>query len=359
MTRPEDIPDGRRFDLRYTGSGLDGLQTVPAAVLAEALEALQRMVHLLAMRAEGRALNRRARPSADIQQRFPVHCFPPVEGSYLSPTFIAGETIDLLGDGERDRIAQELTFVLEAANSGDPEVLDRAVPDPTYRRFMYQALEDLSPPASSGLELEVQRSGQSLFIASRARPAVIRKAIETAQSRGFVIGRLHEIDFAGQRFGLYHQPSERLLTCTYDAGGEAMLLEHPLDLIQVEGVLERDEDGKLIRVVQVDAVIEVELSPLTLESLSLNGLALRANRPIKFEVELDPDDQLFVARSDELHLHAFAETREELEHAIYDELVVLWREYALADDETLTAEARELKRSLLELFLEKSDAPQA
>ena len=357
MRSLEDIPANRRFDLRYTGAALHGIQTVPAAVLAEALEALQRMVHLLAMRAEGRELNRRARPSVDIQQRFPVYCLAPVDGSYVSPTFIGGETIDLLDDHERQRIAEELTRVLEAANTGDPEVLDKAVPDPIYRRFLYSALHELIPPPGSGLELQVQRSDHSLFVASRARKAISRRNIETAQTRGVLIGRLHEIDFAGQKFGLYHPPTERLLTCSYDQGGEAMLLEHPLDLIQVEGVLERDEDGKLIRVVQVNEVIEVDLSPINLVSFDIGVLGLRANTPIYIEVKLDDDGQLFVGTSDELHLHAFGETRADLEHAVYDELGMMWKEYGLADDAMLTVEALELKRAMLALFRSGPNAP--
>lgn len=356
MARLDEIPDNRRFDLRYTGTALDGVQIVPAAVLAEALEALQRMVHLLAMRAEGRELNRRARPSADIQQRFPVYCLPPLEGSYVSPTFIGGETYDLLDEDERGRIAAELSKVLSAANTGNRDVLDRAVPDPTYRRFMYAALADLSPPSGTGLELEVQQAGQSLFVASRSRPALQREQPQTAQSRGAVIGRLHEIDFAAQRFGLYHPQTERLLTCSYDTAGEAMLLEHPLDLIQVVGTLERDEDGKLLRVVQVESVEEVDVGPFTLEGLSLPALSLRANRPVRFDVDLDPDGHLFTANSDELNLHAFAETRRDLEEAIIDELGMLWREYALADDDDLTDEALTLKGTLLELFSERSRA---
>ncbi len=77
-----------RFDLRYTGESVKRSGAIPAAVLAQALGGLQRLVHLLAMRQEGRELNKRARATADIQLRFPVLCLPPKEGSYLSPTVI-------------------------------------------------------------------------------------------------------------------------------------------------------------------------------------------------------------------------------------------------------------------------------
>lgn len=354
---PPGIDADRRFDLRYTGEQVNHSGAVPAAVLAQALEGLQRMVHLLAMRVEGRALNKRARPSADIQQRFPVLCLPPRQGSYLSPTIIGHSNTQWLDDDETAQIAHQLAEVMTAANSGDAEQLDKAVPDPTYRRFMFAALADMLPPPGSGIELEVQQAGRELFIASRARPLLSRsrdKAID--QMRGVVTGYLFDIDFEGQRFGLYHPPSERKLSCTYDADGESMLLEHPLDLIQVVGLVERDEEGELLRVVRVDEVLEIDASPFEIEGFDLDGKRFRAVSPVKAEIVFEKDDQLFLANISALGIETFAETRDELISAVIDEIQVLWREYAEAEDSDLAPDALSLKQSLQDIFVEVGDA---
>jgi hypothetical protein len=321
------------------------------------LGGLQRMVHLLAMRIEGRTLNKRARPSADIQQRFPVLCLPPREGSYLSPTIIGRTGGAWLDDDETEKIARQLADVMAAANSGDSGLLDKAVPDPTYRRFMFAALAELLPPLGSGIELEVQQGGKDILVASRARPLLTRswdKSLD--QTRAVVTGYLFDIDFERQQFGLYHPPSERRLTCTYQADGEAMLLEHPLDLIQVVGLVERSDDGALVRVVRVDEVLEIDVSSYELVGFDFGGRRYRANRPIRVEPSFDQEDQIFSAVIPEFGVDAFAETRAELEAGIVDELQVLWREYAEADPDELAADAQELRKALRETFVEAGDA---
>lgn len=360
MTDASDLSDNpptRRFDLRYTGEQVSRQGSVPAAVLAQALGGLQRLVHLLAMRVEGRTLNKRARPSADIQQRFPVLCLPTRPGSFLSPTVVGRHDAQWLDDDETEKIAIELAQVMEAANSGDAALLDKAVPDPTYRRFMFAALAEMLPPAGSGIELEVQQEGRDLFVASRARPLLIRsRDSSNGQMRGVVTGFLFDIDFEGQRFGLYHPPTERKLTCTYDPEGESMLLEHPLDLIQVVGLVERDEEGALVRVVRVDQVLEIDASPFEIEGFEFDGRRFRANRPLRVEPAFGKDDQLFLASVPMFGIDAFAETREELQAAVLDELQMLWREYVEAGDGELAPDARLLKQSLQGVFDEISDA---
>lgn len=354
---PTEVPADRRFDLHYTGDEVRRSGAVPAAVLAQALGGLQRLVHLLAMRVEGRTLNKRARPSADIQQRFPVLCLPPREGSYLSPTVIGRHDAQWLDDDETGKIARQLADVMAAANSGDVALLDKAVPDPTYRRFMFAALADMLPPPGSGIELEVQQDGRDLLVASRARPLLARNRDKViGQMRGVVTGYLFDIDFEGQRFGLYHPPSERKLSCTYDPDGESMLLEHPLDLIQVIGLVERDDEGGLLRVVRVDEVLEIDASPFDIEGFDFEGKRFRTNQPLRVEPSFEKEDQLFLATLPELGIDTFAETREELEGAVRDELQVLWREYAEADDGELAPDALALKHSLRDIFVEAGDA---
>lgn len=353
-----EAKDGRHFDLRYSGGQADVDGSVPAPVLFKALEGLQRLVHLLAMRREGRELNKRARPSSDIQRRYSLLCLPPREGSYISPMMIGGVKGDLLADADQEEISSELTRVLEAASSGDAELLDRAIPDPTYRRFMFEALEALVPPEQTGLELQVRRNGSELFVASRARPAILRKRrpASAAQIWGVIIGKLIDIDFASSRFGLLHQPTGRRVECSYEPSVEEMLLNHPLDLIQVSGVIERDQQGLPLRVVEADEISDVDDSPYTIDGFSLDNRFYRARRKIEVQPRFEDETQQFVANIDEFGIDAFADTREELESAVAGELRFLWERFALAGDDDLTESAQSLKRALLNAFSEGLDA---
>lgn len=352
-----DASPDRRFDLRYTGGEVERTGGVPAAVLTQALEGLQRLVHLLAMRVEGRALNKRARPSSDIQQRFPVLCLPPLKGSYLNPTIIGRSGFDLLDEEEAGQISNHLAEVMLAANSGDLARLDKVVPDPTYRRFIFAALADMIPPIDSGIELEVKRLGIGILTASRMRPIVTKnRSLSTGQMGGVVTGFLFDINFEARQFGLYHPPSERKLVCTYDEDGESMLLDHPRDLIQVIGLLERDETGNLVKVVRVDEVLEIDVSSFHLTGFNDGDRRFRTNRPIVVDPNFEKEEQIFLASIPYLGIEAFAETRAELEGAIIDELRILWREYVDENDDNLAEDALILKSKLVSAFTEVAHA---
>jgi hypothetical protein len=76
---PAHILPSDELLLRFYEPEAPGSHWVSAAALAQALDALQRLVHLTAMRLEGRTPGRRIRPSADIQARYRLICELPKE----------------------------------------------------------------------------------------------------------------------------------------------------------------------------------------------------------------------------------------------------------------------------------------
>jgi hypothetical protein len=284
-----------------------------------------------------------------------------MEGSYISPVQIGGLGSDLLSDEEQAQIAKELTAVLEVSGVDDPTGVARLIPDPSYRRFMMDAVAALVPDESSGLQLHIQRQGKPIFHSSEARQALQQRRQEAAAapSWGVITGKLIDIDFAEGRFGLLHVPSSRRLECTYEPAVEGMLLDHPLDLIQVSGLIERDEAGSPVRMVQVGQILEIDDSPYTIEGFSLGNMLIRAGRPIEVAPAFDADDLLFVAEIPAFGIDAFGETREQLESQIVDELRFLWADYASAEDDALTPQAQRLKQKLLGSFHEELHAAQA
>ena len=58
---------------------------------------------------------------------------------------------------------------------------------------------------------------------------------------------------------------------------------------------------------------------------------------------------MFSVRMEEIGLDAFADTKSELAAEVRNQLAMLWREYALAEDRELTESARKVKRNLLKL----------
>jgi len=79
------------FQLRFQGNAAERHQ-LPAEVLASSIEALQKIVHILAMSHEDHAIQERVRVPEKIASRYTVLCDIAVEGSYSQPFHIGALT---------------------------------------------------------------------------------------------------------------------------------------------------------------------------------------------------------------------------------------------------------------------------
>ncbi len=90
-------------------------------------------------------------------------------------------------------------------------------------------------------------------------------------------------------------------------------------------------------------------APLTLSGLVVDGVALRARTPLRFEVSVNPVEGLFTA-SGPFDIVANAGSRAELEEEVVGALGFLWREYALCAPQGLSADALALRQELQDSF---------
>lgn len=100
-----------------------------------------------------------------------------------------------------------------------------------------------------------------------------------------------------------------------------------------------------------DSIIEsrketIYLSPLLITEV--DAIAVRFKEPLELTPCLDEESQQYlVVEEPTLAINAFALNREQLFDEVQEQLVMLWREYASAEDSELTTEARRLKSVLL------------
>lgn len=86
------------------------------------------------------------------------------------------------------------------------------------------------------------------------------------------------------------------------------------------------------------------------------GKRMRKRRNASVAVQTGFENGLFTAAAESIGLDAFAESQAALAAEVKEQLAVLWREYALADDRDLTVSARRIKRNLLSVFEEAQNA---
>lgn len=353
MTTSEE--DG--LELQFFDSRQPERATVAAVALAQSLVALQRLVHLVAMRAEGRIPGRRIRPSIEIQQRYRLVCDVPQEGSYIAPVRLEGEA-DLLSPEARVKVMKETSDLLSAFGNGDEDHLLEVVADQTWRRFYLEALDGLHPPPGTKVELKIVQQGKVLIDTQSSRSFVSRLSRQSDRraARGSVIGELKRIDFAKQEITIRHLTTSQDLTCLYEAHVEDALLAHPRDLVVVFGTVTRDATGRPTSIEDVDHIEPADLNAEPIVSISLVRTSVSPKVPLSAEVTFDEDDAVYLASIDELDVRVFAERRSGLAEALADELSLLWRRYALADDDRLTPAARRLKTKMHDYFNEQADA---
>jgi hypothetical protein len=347
-----------RLLLRFAGAPMEP-HSVPAAELARALDGFQRIVHLIGMRLEGRTLSRRARPSKEVQQRFVLVCDLPYPGSFEQPVRLMTLDPQLLSVEELERADADLTRFLRAVGQRNAQQLDDAVADPSYRRFMLDALAQAMPASQSGLSLEVLTNGDRLLSSTTAQSFIEdqRRPRLSAASAGVVNGELIEIDFTARRIRLRLLGAKRDIACSYEDSVEPTLLEHPRELIQVFGSVSVDARGVPKTIESVEFIRPIQED----EDFSINAFdagtnAVLARRPLAATIRFDRDEQLFIATVSPLGIETAGETRDDVVEGIVAELKVLWRKYAQAEDSRLTAGARDLKSRLLDAFEESSDA---
>ena len=351
--------DDRTLRLHFEGPLTHG-HTLPAPALVKSLQEFQRVVYLMAMQAEGREIGQRARHTRENERLYSLVCRLPEEGGYALPVEI-GRAGDKLFDADAvAAVAHGVRRVVEAVGSGDEGKLIEAVPDSTYRKSVLKAFKAMQPAGHSGLVVHIEdfrghRLLDGFSASDRLARLLARPGSDPVGAPGFITGHLAKMEFQERRLRLQLLGSGRALDATYGDDFEPTLLEHPRELIQIHGNVIYDDDGRPTSISEVDEILEVDDSPLIANTITLGNQTLKARDPLTFEVRFDADGQAYEAEGP-FDIVLAAPTRPELERDLEVELIMLWREYALANEATLTPAAQRLRAELLAAFEGDGDA---
>lgn len=103
---------------------------------------------------------------------------------------------------------------------------------------------------------------------------------------------------------------------------------------------------------------ETQLHPGTYrpEIMEYRDRFFRFKTVIDLPIRRDADDDLFVIRYEDLGIHVFAETRDQLKLELAEQICLLWDTYAGEEDDKLTPKALVLKKRIIEAIEEIADA---
>jgi hypothetical protein len=343
MDQPE-----RTIRIKFTGRTADS-NKVPALVLNQVLTGLQRSIHLLAMQHHEIETRRKERISSELEDKYVLLCQPPERGSFQIRGTLGDPRSDLFAVSDIETVSKNLQAFSIAAQKRDDRTIRSIMPDLGRRKRLLEALAKTIPKSSTGIHLKMSWNGTPFFESQQLGPALkeLSANVAIAEEIQTVTGRLIRIDFEERKVTIQYRPSEREMECFYDESVEEMLLGRPRELIQVTGIIRLDENGNPKKIVDVQMIRELDLSRFYRESFSTPTAVLLFEPPLVLEPELVEDEQLIALKHPDLGIDVVAPTIEELSESLDEELTMLWSNYALADDATLSPKSIELKRNLL------------
>lgn len=347
----------QNFHLHFEGEGARN-HSVPGSALAQAVESLQRSIHLLAMAHEGVDFKERLRISYELERKYAIIVKVPENGGYVIPYNIGNAAGGLFDSEDITLVTQLLKDTLAAVQTNDVQALKRHIPLASIRRQVMIALKKMQPPKRMGLVVSIEDYHHSKLLdgyvaVARIAPMLNEPVIPSVHPR-VVTGRLDVLDFQSRKLTLW-LPNGKRLECTYNDDFEPVLLENPREWIQVRGEAVLNEDDNLIALNNITEIIEVDDRPVTVDSLTVDGLTLTVTRPLAFSVAFDPEEGIYTATGD-FHMLVSTETRVELENSVLEALAFLWKEYAAADTRAFSADAMALREQLNAAFAGASNA---
>jgi hypothetical protein len=351
--------DKRRFEIRFEGRFADG-QMLPVATLSQVLSAMQRAVHLLAMQHENVSVRQRERLNKNVEAKYPLLCTIPKPGSYIVPVEIGDPSVELFALDDVEAVGGLFSTCCESISTRDISGLTTAIPDNSRRDRFVEAIRAMSPSQGSGIKAGIsQPSGNfrvALDILHERSKTCLSTATDTERQVRTVTGRLSEIQFDERKIKIVYPANNRELDCTYSEALEEMLLERPRELIQVTGEVIMDENDLPKKIINVESIEEVDLSPFYLLSIVHAGRTFEFGKPLELTPELDESQQLYCLEKPELGIDVYAYTRDQLDVELKEQIAFLWDAYAQAADEELTGAAIVVKQNLLTVLREATGA---
>ena len=342
------------FHLHFEGKGTQG-HVVPSTVLADSIISLQRIIWFIAAEFEGQEINQRLRPSYEMKKKYEIKCYVPEEGSY-DLKYSIGNSSTLFDTENIREVIQKYEYALKAIQSGDNNTLRKAIPSSDIRRKVINELKQMQPDPRSEIVVSLEDYRRNKLLDGSTALEKLNKPFADVTPNEInphlVIGRLDGIDFKARSFKLKLLDGH-ILNCTYGDEFEPILLNNAREILRVRGEATLNENNSLRSLDNITEIIEIDISPIIISSINVDGKSLQAVIPYKALVTFDREEEYYLADGDH-DLMVVENTRQELEVSVHDALVFMWKEYVLCDSDSLTADAKHLRRKLQNLFGENN-----
>lgn len=345
----------KAIEFHFKGVDED-ISTLPVEYMINLLSNMQELMYFMVSAKEGKVYNQRFKASKNIKDNYVMECELPKKGCYAQTISIEDKTVPPLFSAIcSGHIADEIEdFLSNIRNDKEKEV---RASFPTQRQLSKALtyVRNAFPSSDKGIYVSVNNNNSldSRIIQDKVTRIIDRTKPEIEEHMKIVTGRLKSINFDERKIVIQYPVTKKNLDCFYNDDVEDMLIENRRQLIQIIGDVTLDDNDIPKKISDVISIQDVDLSPIPLDIIHSNNVALKFKSPLHLEPKLDETEQLYCVTFPELNIDVYEYTREDLENALSEQIVFLWNEYAKEADDNLTEKAISLKNKLLN-FIEEA-----
>jgi len=341
-----------KIEFHFKGGSADYHQ-LPVELMINLLNNIRELAYLIVAQEQGISYNERFNPSRKIRDSYIIKCELPMQGSYAQAVSFEYVGENSLFDPTKpgECISKLLGFI----NDSEERDINQLFPNIKIRSKALSCLRGAFPKPDNDIYLNIV-DGKNI-IDSRSVQRNLTTIIDRTQAiveeyMTVVTGRLISIDFEERKIIIIHTTTRRELDCFYNEDIEDMLFENRRQLVQITGMVMLDDNEQPKKITDVVSIQEVDLSSIVINDINFGKKKLHFKNGLILTPALDATEQLYTISYPELGLELFAYTRQEITSDVKSDIVYLWEEYAKAEDDTLTEDAKMLKQNLLS-FIEE------
>lgn len=348
-----DFKDLRKINLHYEGMDMQD-HSVPANVLANSLQQVQRILYLLAKSHRGLDHNSRVRVSREMEHLFALNCRVPKAGSYALPVDIGDPSMFSPGDDEIEQVCQNFHHVSQALMQSNLGTLREYIPDTGYQSVLIAAYKKIQPSQRSGIVLSIEDYNHKKIVDGfRLNTALNRldnminennRKYHESDIPTYITCTLDGMEFQSRRL-ILKLLDGRTLKASYQDNFEPELVVHRRRQVQLRGNAEYNDKGVLVSLSLVDHIIPIDESKIELHEIAIDNKRYQAATPLIFNVVYDREDCIYDLEGD-FGIILFADTRPELEEDLNEAIAVLWNEIACEKPTRLSPQARNLRKEM-------------
>lgn len=339
------------LELKFDGPPVKRLEGAPVEAVVSSLTAIQRMVHIIGMCNEGRALSERLKPTIKVKREYTVVCRPSIKGSHIQPFTV--ESLAGQASGTAAHAREKLLETLKAIDAGDEKLFAKVVPSARERWFLTKAASGLLPPKDSGLEVTIRagKRGPFAFRAERARAYFEEFDLKNPPSveEETIAGKLKAIDYT-QTIMVIKPGRAPTVRMDYPLQLENWLQKNVRKRLSITGKPKFNSRGDISSFKRIETIKEVEPHLPPIDRFVANGRLFGTNRPVSLPVTVYWAERLFGVKDENLGIDVLTSELDELREHVISELSFNWTQYAMAADEDLDEEAQLVAASLRSRF---------